>query len=122
MDTDNQTNESDTTSLAEQRRGTVLDSAADIAQREPQSSDNGTVPDSGADRAVAGEDAPRMRRRRMRPLTNAMTGMPSATVWTRSSRPFRRCLRVSGGTKSAAKSRQRVSGQCRVSGGALAMG
>ena len=34
-DTDNQTNESDTTehagSLAEQRRGTVLDSAADIA-------------------------------------------------------------------------------------------
>ena len=51
-----------------------------------------------------------------------MTGMPSATVWTRSSRPFRRCLRVSGGTKSAAKSRQRVSGQCRVSGGALAMG
>ena len=47
---------SDTTSLAEQRRGTVLDSAADIAQREPQSSDNGTVPDSGADRAVAGED------------------------------------------------------------------
>ena len=56
VDTDNQTNESDTTSLAEQRRGTVLDSAADIAQREPQSSDNGTVPDSGADRAVAGED------------------------------------------------------------------
>ena len=56
MDTDNQTNESDTTSLAEQRRGTVLDSAADIAQRESQSSDNGTVPDSGADRAVAGED------------------------------------------------------------------
>ena len=51
-----QTNESDTTSLAEQRRGTVLDSAADIAQREPQSSDNGTVLDSGADRAVAGED------------------------------------------------------------------
>ena len=56
MDTENTTRRERVRSLAEQSRGTVLDSGADIAQREPQSSDNGTVPDSGADRAVAGED------------------------------------------------------------------